>query len=171
MLNRAILMGRLTATPELRTTPAGIPVTSFNIAVDRPYSRNTERQTDFIDIVAWRSNAEFICKYFQKGSPIVVEGRIQVSSYTTREGEKRRRFEVVADNVNFVVGAPRNDAAQSQQGYGYQQAPQAAAPAQAGGAQPGYYQEPVPDTSAVAFSSGNADDFSEIIGGEDDLPF
>ena len=170
MLNKAILMGRLTATPELRTTPAGIPVTSFSIAVDRPFSKGAERQTDFIDIVAWRSSAEFVCKYFQKGSPIVVEGRIQVSSYTTREGEKRRRFEVVADNINFVVGAPRNDAVQSQQGYGYQQAPQAA-PAQAGGAQAGYYQEPVPDTSAVAFSSGNADDFSEIIGGEDDLPF
>ena len=164
MLNKAILMGRLTATPELRTTPAGIPVTSFSIAVDRPYSRNTERQTDFIDIVAWRGNAEFVCKYFQKGSPIVVEGRIQVSSYTTREGEKRRRFEVIADSINFLVGAPRSDAAQAQQGYGYQQAPQAA-PAQAGN------QEPIPDTSAVAFSSGNADDFSEIIGGEDDLPF
>ena len=164
-------MGRLTATPELRTTPNGIPVTSFSIAVDRPAARGAERQTDFIDIVAWRSSAEFVCKYFQKGSPIVVEGRIQVSSYTSREGEKRRRFEVVADNINFVVGAPRND--QSQQGYGYQQpaAPAQAAPAPGRtAAQPGFYQEPVPDTS-VAFSSGNADDFSEIIGGEDDLPF
>jgi len=168
MLNRAVLMGRLTVVPELRTTPNGIPVTSFNIAVDRPMTRGAERQTDFIDIVAWRNTPEFVCKYFQKGSPIVIEGRIQVSSYTTREGEKRRRFEVVADNVNFVVGAARNDG--GQQNYGYQQAPQAAPAQTRPAAQPGYYQEPVPEAS-VAFSSGNADDFSEIIGGEDDLPF
>lgn len=164
MLNKAILMGRLTVVPELRTTPNGVPVTSFNIAVDRPATRGAERQTDFIDIVAWRNTAEFVCKYFQKGSPIVIEGRIQVSSYTTREGEKRRRVEVVADNVNFVVGAPRNDA--SQQNYGAPQGAPAARPA----AQTGYYQDSIPDAS-VAFSSGNADDFSEIIGGEDDLPF
>lgn len=163
MLNRAILMGRLVAAPELRTTPNGIAVTSFRIAVDRPVSRGAERQADFIDIVAWRNTAEFVCKYFQKGSPIVVEGRIQVSNYNTREGEKRSRVEVVADNVNFVVGAPRND--QPQQNYGYQQPAQTRPAMQTGG-----YQETIPEAS-VAFSSGNADDFSEIIGGEDDLPF
>ena len=160
MLNRAILMGRLVANPELRTTPNGIPVTSFRIAVDRPVSRGAERQTDFIDIVAWRNSAEFVCKYFQKGSPIVVEGRIQVSNYNTREGEKRSRVEVVADNINFVVGAPRND--QAQQNYGYQQpaAPAQSRPAMQPGA--GAYQEPIPDAS-VAFSSGNADDFLSLI--------
>ena len=163
-------MGRLVATPELRTTPNGVPVTSFRIAVDRPSARGAERQTDFIDIVAWRNTAEFVCRYFQKGNPIVVEGRIQVSNYNTREGEKRSRVEVVADNINFVVGAPRND--QAQQSYGYQQpaAPQQAPAQSRSTAQPGAYQEPIPETS-VAFSSGNADDFSEIIGGEDDLPF
>ena len=99
MLNRVILMGRLTAQPELRTTPSGVAVTSFSIAVDRP---GKEKVTDFINVVAWRSSAEFVCRYFGKGDPITVEGRIQVRSYTTQEGQKRNVVEVVADQVGFV---------------------------------------------------------------------
>ena len=103
MLNRAVLVGRLTADPELRTTPNGISVTTFRIAVDRPFtSKAGERQTDFITIVAWRSSAEFVCKYFQKGSAIGVDGSIQTREYTDRDGNKRTAFEVVADRLSFV---------------------------------------------------------------------
>lgn len=103
MLNVVALNGRLTADPELRHTSNDIAVTSFSIAVDRSYSRNgTERQCDFIDIVCWRNTAEFASKYFHKGQLIAVEGSIQTRSYTDREGNKRRAFEVVANNVHFA---------------------------------------------------------------------
>lgn len=109
MLNRVILMGRLTAQPELKTTPSGVAVTSFSIAVDRP---GKEKVTDFINIVAWRSSAEFICRYFSKGDPITVEGRIQVRNYTTQEGQKRNVVEVVADQVGFVPASAKKEGAQ-----------------------------------------------------------
>ena len=102
MLNRVILMGRITAQPELKTTPSGVAVTSFSIAVDRP---GKEKVTDFINIVAWRSSAEFVCRYFGKGDPITVEGRIQVRNYTTQDGQKRNAVEVVADQVGFVLSS------------------------------------------------------------------
>lgn len=105
MLNTAILMGRLTADPELKTTPNNVTVTSFTIAVDRSYAKAGEaRQTDFIDIVAWRSTAEFICKYFRKGQMIALQGSIQTRSYTDSQGIKRKAFEVVADGVHFCGG-------------------------------------------------------------------
>ena len=103
MLNTAILMGRLVADPELRHTPNDIAVTSFTLAVDRSFSKSgTERQTDFIDIVAWRSTAEFVCKYFHKGQLVAVQGSIQTRSYTDSQGIKRKAFEIVADNVHFA---------------------------------------------------------------------
>lgn len=102
MLNKAILVGRLTADPELKTTTSGISVCSFSIAIDRPYRSGAERQTDFIDIVAWRQTAEFVSKYFRKGSAIIIDGAIQTRSYTDKEGNKRRAFEVVASNVSFA---------------------------------------------------------------------
>ena len=103
MLNVAIIMGRMVADPELRTTQSGISVTSFRIAVDRPYSSKDsgQRQADFIDIVAWRNTAEFVCKYFAKGQMIALQGRIQTRSYEDKQGNKRTAVEVVADNVNF----------------------------------------------------------------------
>ena len=101
MLNKAILMGRLTANPELKTTPQGTAVTSFSIAVDRNYNKG-EKQTDFINIVAWRNTAEFICKYFTKGQLVAVDGSIQTRSYTDKDGNKRTAFEVVADQVYFA---------------------------------------------------------------------
>ena len=103
MLNHIVLMGRLTRDPELRYTQSQIPVASFTLAVDRDFGGRDggEKQTDFIDIVAWRSTAEFVSKYFTKGSMAAVSGRLQIRDWTDREGGKRRSAEVVADNVYF----------------------------------------------------------------------
>ena len=102
MLNRIILMGRLTRDPELRKTGNGTAVASFTLAVDRDYKpQDGERETDFIDIVAWRGTGEFVSKYFTKGRMAVVEGRLQVRDWTDKDGNKRRSTEVVADNVYF----------------------------------------------------------------------
>ena len=103
MLNRIILMGRLTRDPELRHTQSGTAVASFSLAVDRDFkSRDSgEKTTDFIDVVAWRNTAEFVSKYFAKGRMAVVEGRLQIRDWTDRDGGKRRSAEVVADNVYF----------------------------------------------------------------------
>lgn len=102
MFNLVVLTGRLTADPELKTTANGIAVTTFSIAVDRRYRSGEERQTDFINIVAWRSSAEFITKYFKKGSLIGIEGSIQTRKYQDKNGNNRTAFEVVANNVQFV---------------------------------------------------------------------
>ena len=103
MLNRVILMGRLTADPELKTTPNGVSVTSFSIAVDRSYVKSgEERKADFINIVCWRQTAEFVCRYFGKGSLIAVEGQLQSRSYQAKDGTNRYIVEVVADNVQFT---------------------------------------------------------------------
>lgn len=102
MLNKIILMGRLTRDPELRRTKSGTPVTSFSIAVDRDFKgQNGERETDFIDIVAWRGTAEFVSKYFSKGRMAVVEGRLQMRDWTDKDGSKRRSAEVLAESVYF----------------------------------------------------------------------
>lgn len=102
MLNKIILMGRLTRDPELRRTGSGTAVASFSLAVDRDFkSQDGERAVDFIDIVAWRSTAEFVSKYFSKGRMAVVEGRLQVRDWKDTDGAKRRSTEVVADNVYF----------------------------------------------------------------------
>jgi single-strand DNA-binding protein len=102
MLNKIILMGRLTRDPELRRTGSGTAVTSFSLAVDRDYkSQSGEKETDFIDIVAWRATVEFVSKYFTKGRMAVVSGRLQIRDWTDKEGNKHRSTEVVADNVYF----------------------------------------------------------------------
>ena len=102
MLNKVILMGRLTRDPELRRTGSGTAVTSFSLAVDRDFkSQSGEKEADFIDIVAWRNTAEFVSKYFTKGRMAVVEGRLQIRDWIDRDGGKRRSAEVVADNVYF----------------------------------------------------------------------
>ena len=103
MLNHITIMGRLTRDPELRRTGSGIAVASFTVAVDRDFSGRDggERETDFIDCVAWRQTGEFVSKYFTKGSMIVVSGRLQIRNWTDKEGNKRRTAEVVADNVYF----------------------------------------------------------------------
>ncbi len=111
MLNHIVLMGRLTRDPELRKTQSGVSVASFSLAVDRDFQNRDsgEKQTDFIDIVAWRSTAEFVSKYFSKGKMAVVSGRLQIRDWTDREGGKRRSAEVVADNVYF--GESKRDGA------------------------------------------------------------
>ena len=102
MFNTVILTGRLTADAELKTTANGVPVTSFTIAVQRKYKQGEESQADFINIVAWRQTAEFITKYFHKGSMIGIEGSIQTRKYQDKDGNNRVAFEVIANNVQFV---------------------------------------------------------------------
>lgn len=111
MLNKIILMGRLTRDPELRRTGSGTAVTSFALAVDRDFKgQGGEKETDFIDVVAWRNTAEFVSKYFSKGRMAVVEGRLQIRDWTDKEGNKRRSAEVVADNVYFGDSKKDGDA-------------------------------------------------------------
>lgn len=103
MLNHIVIMGRLTRDPELRRTGSGIAVTSFSLAVDRDFAPKDggERETDFIDCVAWRQTGEFVSKYFTKGRMAVVSGRLQIRNWTDKDGNKRRSAEVIADNVYF----------------------------------------------------------------------
>ena len=102
MLNHITIMGRMTRDPELRRTGSGVAATSFTLAVDRDFASNGgEKETDFIDCVAWRQTGEFVDKYFSKGSMAVVSGRLQIRNWTDKEGNKRRSAEVVADNVYF----------------------------------------------------------------------
>lgn len=108
MLNKVILMGRLTRDPELRYTQSNIPVASFTIAVDRSFRSGDEKQTDFINIVAWRNTAEFVSKWFSKGQMVAVSGRLQVRSYNDRDGNNRTATEVVADEC-FFAESKRND--------------------------------------------------------------
>ena len=118
MLNHITIMGRLTRDPELRRTGSGIAVASFSLAVDRDYSPKDggERETDFIDCVAWRQTGEFVSKYFTKGRMAVVSGRLQIRSWTDKDGNKRRTAEVVADNVYF--GDSKRDADSGNSSYG-----------------------------------------------------
>jgi single stranded DNA-binding protein (ssb) len=149
MLNQVALMGRLTAEPELRHTPSNVSVTTFTLAVNRSYvKQGAERQTDFIDIVAWRNTAEFICKYFKKGQMMAVEGTIQTRTYTDKEGKNRKAFEILANNVYFTES--RN--------------PNAASVAESF--------EPVAESALPepSFSAGSNDDFA-VIADDDDLPF
>lgn len=107
MLNKIILMGRLVRDPELNTTNSGIAVCKFTVAVNRPYQKDKEKQADFINVTAWRGTAEFVSKYFNKGSIIIVEGKLQNNDYTDKEGVKHYSMQVMADNVNF--GGSKSD--------------------------------------------------------------
>ena len=161
MLNRVVLMGRLVADPELKTTNTGISVTSFRIAVDRSYVKaGAERQADFFDIVAWRSSAEFVCRNFSKGSLIAIDGQLQSRQYQTKDGQNRTAIEVVADNVSFT-GERRDNT--GTYGGGYSQAPRANA---YGGSQVA----PEPAPQPAAYSAGSAEDF-QVMPLDDDLPF
>lgn len=150
MLNVVAIMGRLVADPELRTTTQGQSVCSFRIACDRSYvQQGQERQADFIDIVAWRQQADFVSKYFQKGSMIAVEGSLQTRQYQDKQGSKRTAVEVVANNISFA-GAKRQDA---QRAPSYEQQAKAA--------------QNVPQPT---YTQGSMDDFA-VINDDDDLPF
>ena len=102
MFNLVVLTGRLTTNPELKTTPNGISVCTFGIAVDRAYKKGEEKETDFLNVVAWRQTAEFVSKWFKKGSLIGIEGSIQTRKFTDKNGNNRTAFEIVANNVHFV---------------------------------------------------------------------
>ena len=122
MLNSVCLMGRLTADPELKSTQSGVSVCSFRIAVDRTYQpKGQEKQTDFINIVTWRGTAEFVSRYFRKGQLVAVQGSIQTSQYTDRDGNKRTTFDVVADNVFFAE--KKAESGETKQGAGYDHSP------------------------------------------------
>ena len=159
MLNHIVLMGRLTRDPELRRTGSGVAVASFTLAVDRDYAaQGAEKETDFVDIVAWRNTAEFVSKYFAKGRMAVVTGRLQIRNWQDKEGNKRRSAEVVADNVYF--GDSKRDNADGgsfnqSQGYAqsFNQVPQ----------QPAYQ---APQNVSAAQS-----DFSMLSDDDPDLPF
>lgn len=112
-LNKVILMGNLTADPEFKTTPSGVPVTTFSIAVGRRFAKESDEvKADFFNIVAWRQPAEFVSKFFNKGKSIVVVGSIQNRSYTTQDGQKRYITEIIADECTFAgnAGSGQNDA-------------------------------------------------------------
>ncbi len=151
MLNSAIIMGRLTADPELRTTASGLSVTSFSVAVDRRFQRQgEEKQTDFINVVAWRQTAEFVSRYFHKGSMIAVQGSIQTRNYEDKNGNKRTAVEIVADNVSFCgskaetgTGAP---------------AVSRPAPSYQGGSTDGFSVLPTNDDDAFPFGGADEDD-------------
>ena len=158
MLNHIVLMGRLTRDPELRRTGSGVAVASFSLAVDRDYAaQGAEKETDFVDIVAWRNTAEFVSKYFTKGRMAVVSGRLQIRNWQDKDGNKRRSAEVVADNVYF--GDSKRDNAEGSfnqtQGYAqsFNQVPQQPA-----------YQAPQNVSSA-------ASDFSMLSDDDPELPF
>lgn len=157
MLNHIVLMGRLTRDPELRRTGSGVAVATFSLAVDRDFGNSAtgEKETDFIDIVAWRNTAEFVSKYFTKGRMAVVSGRLQIRNWTDKEGNKRRSAEVVADNVYF--GDSKRDNAES----GYSQAPAY-----------GGYSAPAQQSGYTAPSApAPASDFSMIEDDDSQLPF
>ena len=159
MLNHIVIMGRLTRDPELRYTQTQTPVASFSVAVDRDFvpKDGGERQTDFIDCVAWRSSAEFVSKYFQKGSLVAVSGRLQMRDWTDREGNKRRNYEIVADNVYFGESKRSRE---ENGGYaprgGYDNAQQSSYSAS-------------PRSSFDAPAAGSA--FAELDDGDGELPF
>ena len=118
MINRVILMGRLVGDPELKTTQSGVSVTSFRIAVDRAYvKQGEERKADFFDIVCWRNTAEFVCRYFGKGSLIALEGQLQSRTYQAKDGSNRNVVGVVADNVSFTGERKDSGNNQPQQNY------------------------------------------------------
>ena len=151
MLNVVALLGRLTADPEQRHTPQGVAVTTFTLAVNRSYvKQGQERQADFIDIVASRNTAEFICKYFKKGQMMAVNGSIQTRTYQDKSGNNRKAFEILAENVYFADS--KQSSGNSDSGY--------SAPNRDS------YSQPEP----VSYSTGDVNDFA-VIDDNEDLPF
>ncbi|BFH71670.1 MAG: single-stranded DNA-binding protein [Paenibacillus dendritiformis] len=164
MLNRVILIGRLTRDPELRYTPSGVAVTQFTLAVDRPFSnQNGEREADFIPVVTWRQLAETCANYLRKGRLTAVEGRIQVRSYDNNEGKRVYVTEVIADNVRFLESNRDSGGSRDDMGGGY------------GGGQPNNNSRPYGGGGSSQSRGPAADPFSDdgrpIDISDDDLPF
>ena len=185
MLNQIVLMGRLTRDPELRRTQTGTPVASFTLAVDRDFvSRDGgERQTDFIDCVAWRNTAEFVSKYFTRGKMAIVTGRLQIRDWTDKEGNKRRSAEVVADNVRFGESKREGDGQGQQGGYNtrsYDSAPSGSYAPSAGSGSYGGGQSYSNQGSSYSnqgsyggsgYASQGGSDFADLTDDDGDLPF
>lgn len=143
MINSVVLMGRLTHEPELKVTTSGLSVIRITIACDRSYQKsNEERKADFIDVTAWRQTAEFISRYFHKGSMIAVQGSIQTDNYTDRDGNKRKSFQIAANNVSFC-GSKVESGVNTEHG----------------------------EQPASGYSSADNSDFEEIVDDDNDLPF
>ena len=163
MLNHIVLMGRLTRDPELRRTANGVAVASFTLAVDRDFAAaGAEKETDFIDIVAWRNTAEFVSKYFTKGRMAVVCGRLQIRNWNDKEGNKRRSAEVIAENVYF--GDSKRDSADgsySNASYG----------GSSYGNAPAYGSAPAANAYSAPAAPAPASDFSMIEDDDSQLPF
>lgn len=147
MLNKAVIMGRLTAEPELKHTPNNVSVLSFTVAVDRAFARDGKRETDFLDVVAWRSTAEFIAKYFRKGQMIAIVGTIQARLWEDKDGKKRKSVEIVAEEASFT-GSKAESAATERSDF----APQ-----------PSDYDVPLP--------AAEGSDFREVSENDPELPF
>ncbi len=148
MLNCAVIMGRLTADPELRTTSNNLSVVSFTVAVDRRFqSPGQEKQADFINCVAWRQTADFVSRYFRKGQMIAVQGSIQTRSYDDRNGIRRVAVEIVVDNVSFCGSKAESGASGQSDRY------------------------PAPASQPASYRNNGSEDFSDIEAAEDDLPF
>ena len=158
MLNHITIMGRLTRDPELRRTGSGIAVASFTVAVDRDFGGRDggERETDFIDCVAWRQTGEFVSKYFTKGSMIVVSGRLQIRNWNDKDGNKRRSAEVVADNVYFGESKRNSDGGNTYGGNTY------------GG---NSYNAPAPSYGGYSAPAAPASDFAMLDDDDAQLPF
>ena len=153
MINSVVIMGRLTHDPEMRETPAGVSVTRFSVAVERPYSKGGERQADFLDVVAWRDTADFVCRYFVKGQMIAISGSIQARTYTDRDGNRRKSVEIVADGVSFCGDKPERKAQT------YDAEPVSAEPAKP------------PEKPEPQYRQQSMDDFVDVPMSDDDLPF
>lgn len=184
-MNKVILMGRLARDPEMRQTPTGVPVARLTIAVNRRFARDGQQTADFIGCVAWRQTAEFICKYFRKGSMIAVVGNIQTRSWDGQDGKKQYATDVVIDEAYFTGSRAETGTGGAQTSYGGY--PQSFGAPQGGYAQGGGYQQPYPqdnysqsapqfDMDADGGAKPNFDDFAgagfaAADGSEDDLPF
>lgn len=171
-MNKVILVGNLARDPELRQTPNGVSVARFTVAVTRRYSKDGNNQTDFISCVAWRQQAEFLCRYFQKGSGIQLCGSIQSRSWDGQDGKRQYATEVVADELSF--NGPKRDGSSNSGGYqnngfqsnGFQNSNFSAPQMNNGFSAPAPQQAPMSD-----FDGFDDDSFSDIDGSEDDLPF
>lgn len=165
MLNIVALMGRLVYTPELRKTTSGVSTCTLRVAVDRSYApAGEERRTDFIDVVTWRQTAEFVCRYFQKGSLIAVDGALQTRQYEDKNGNKRTAVEVVANSVHFTGERARQDTSPA----GYGQARPRAVAAQNPNAP---RQMDLRESMRAVSRPAPEDDFSIIDDGDGDIPF
>ena len=169
MLNRIILMGRLTRDPELRQTQSGASVANFSLAVDRDFKdkQTGEKETDFITVVAWRQTAEFVSRFFTKGRMAVVEGRLQLRDWTDRDGNKRRTAEVIADNVYF------GDSKRDGDGGGYGNSGYSSGGYSGGGyASSGGYSAPAAPAAPSGFGApAGGDQFAELSDDDGELPF